>query len=218
MKSKAVWCAAALSMASVASAGVLQWQVNPDAWSTGTSSVEAIDGTTGGNMAPWVSNAYNDWAYAGITAYSQAIPVSDYGNAAANASYYTYSQAENSTLTVNMVERQALEHGDAWLVSMDDTGTPAIDSGSYASQVFYIELYDSDMNVVGRSNDYLYFDGDKLVSSNGSGTDFLSTAAFQQNAALWNGGAKFIAVPEPTSGLMVLFGAAILGLRRKRRA
>ena len=48
----------------------------------------------------------------------------------------------------------------------------------------------------------------------------MSTAEFNQNwasANAWTGGIFTpTAVPEPTSGLLLLIGAAMMGLRRKR--
>ena len=49
---------------------------------------------------------------------------------------------------------------------------------------------------------------------------YMSAAEFNQNwasAKAWTGGTFTpTAVPEPTSGLLLLIGAAMMGLRRKR--
>lgn len=144
------------------------------------------------------------WATAGIAVYGSEI--SDHTTAASSAEDYLQNQTATSTATT-LVDKQAF----------DSTYATATDVESYSGKLFYIELYDSNNKVVARSGDYLSFNNGQLVSSASGSTDnFLSTSAFMADAAIWNGGA-FVVVPEPTSGLMLLLGAAVLGLRRKRR-
>lgn len=75
---------------------------------------------------------------------------------------------------------------------------------------FYIELYKNSSKVA-------YSDVVNIATLR---TDFVKSGLSMQSIGAgtgWDGG-HFTAVPEPTSGLMLLLGAAMLGLRRKRIA
>lgn len=78
---------------------------------------------------------------------------------------------------------------------------------------FFIELL-NDGKAVGRSNSSSTLNWDGLssyISSTLGGTTVPSSS-------VWNGGTFTAAVPEPTSGLLMLFGISALALRRKRQA
>ena len=81
---------------------------------------------------------------------------------------------------------------------------------------YYIELvnYDFSANTINRV--YARSDAQSYTSLSGSITDSLSITTIA-NVTPWHGG-NYSAVPEPTSGLMLLLGAAMLGLRRKNRS
>jgi hypothetical protein len=51
----------------------------------------------------------------------------------------------------------------------------------------------------------------------GSMTTSLPTAGSLANISVWHGG-SYTAAPEPTSAILMLFGAAMLGLKRKNRS
>lgn len=75
---------------------------------------------------------------------------------------------------------------------------------------FFIELFSSDGKTVHTSE----------MVSKADLTTFISTSTFDSGwkmANAWDGGLSS-AVPEPTSGLLLLIGAAMMGLRRKRIA
>jgi len=81
----------------------------------------------------------------------------------------------------------------------------------YSNYSFYIELY-NDQTFVGRTSDgFNYSDATAYVQS--------SLAPTATPAKLWTS-INFIKVPmpspEPSSGLLMLLGCAILGLRRKK--
>ena len=85
-------------------------------------------------------------------------------------------------------------------------------SSSYSESSFWIELYNADNQLVGKSQEASYSSLDA----------YRSAAEFSSNWALasgggWSGG-TITAVPEPTSGLLMLIGAAMLGLRRRKIA
>ena len=77
----------------------------------------------------------------------------------------------------------------------------------YTTKSFYIELYDSSNNHVGGSSSVVAWnDLQDFVKANFS----VATPS--------GAGYGFTAVPEPTSGLMLLMGMAMLGLRRRKVA
>lgn len=84
------------------------------------------------------------------------------------------------------------------------------DISSYSSSNYYIALYNSQNELVGYSELLL----------NSAASDFKQSSQFAAdwgNINAWSGG-QWVAVPEPTGGLMLLLGAALLGLKRKKLA
>jgi len=82
--------------------------------------------------------------------------------------------------------------------------------------------------VYGEALQALYFSGYSTVRPNGAGTPTLVsnayssqlpinyTTTFQGSMTAGDGGGWYAGVPEPTSGVMLAFGLALLGLKRKR--
>ena len=92
------------------------------------------------------------------------------------------------------------------------------DVGTDAGYSYYVELYNSDNYVIARSAAISSIDADwSQVYQDAPMTSDLSSIP---SVSVWHAGARgaFTAVPEPTSGLMLLLGAAMLGLRRKNRS
>ena len=87
----------------------------------------------------------------------------------------------------------------------------AILSSGYTTANFYIELYSSQSSnqPVGWS---------QQVVSYAELQSFITTQGMSVKSPDGRAAYRFTAVPEPTSGLMLLLGAAMLGLRRKRIA
>lgn len=91
----------------------------------------------------------------------------------------------------------------------DGVYTSYIDTDSYsAANSFYIELYSSQNSTAPYAWSYLV--------QKSALKAFVDEASFAQVPTNMVNG--FTVVPEPTSGLMLLLGAAMLGLRRKRIA
>lgn len=99
------------------------------------------------------------------------------------------------------------------LVFADGSTIAAANIGNvndYASKYFFIELFDAAGQLVGYSDAIM---GSQLA-------DYKDTSRFTAdwaNTSAWGGvGTHFTAVPEPTGGLMILLGAGLIGLRRKK--
>lgn len=94
-------------------------------------------------------------------------------------------------------------------------GQPTLDAGTYES--FFI-LFDSDSPSAGSAK-YVVVSGaanlTKTITSTAATVTFASgnASSILNNASNWQ---SYGAVPEPTSGLLMLLGMAGLALRRKR--
>ena len=96
-----------------------------------------------------------------------------------------------------------LSEGTAW----------STDLGTYGSSdySFFVELLNnSGTSVFTQASPVSY---DSLVSSG-----YVSATALSVPAAALTGGFNGASVPEPTSGVLLLIGGAMLALRRRRRA
>ncbi|MDO5318533.1 MAG: PEP-CTERM sorting domain-containing protein [bacterium] len=103
--------------------------------------------------------------------------------------------------------------GESW-----NAGPTYANLGSYATMPevsFMIELGNWDASL-GAGNEW------QILAHSDPGTmeslkDFLDVADFDMHTTLeWTGGSY--SVPEPSSGLLILIGGALLALRRRRRA
>lgn len=96
---------------------------------------------------------------------------------------------------------------------------PFLASGTFESgYTYYIELYNGSQ-LVSRSAGT---DGGELSSSPYVYTSLAEVTSIldpQAGIQIWMpSGAGYTAVPEPTSAILMLFGAAMLGLKRKNRS
>lgn len=109
--------------------------------------------------------------------------------------------------------------GTGTTISLGETAFPMYAYAGIASTYqttgysFFIELL-NDGKAVGRSNSSSSLDWSALASYT---TSTLGNTSVPANSP-WNGGTFTTAViPEPTSGLLMLFGLSALALRRKRQ-
>lgn len=135
----------------------------------------------------------------------------------AKASYLAWqvNSTTDGIASYNMAALYATHDGDVTLLSYtqqlptDGFTTSVTIDDSYSS--FYVELYNYESSgntatSVGRSNTFTYQEISNSLAS--------SIQAAQNVVALT--GMSYTATPEPTSGLLLLMGFAMLGLKRKK--
>lgn len=83
---------------------------------------------------------------------------------------------------------------------------------------YYIELVNNSGTVIGKSSAPLTSSSADYASYVNNGTTTANLTNIPTvNLNAWHGG-SYRAVPEPTSAILMLFGAAMLGLKRKNRS
>lgn len=101
--------------------------------------------------------------------------------------------------------------GDDAFVAVSASDKPYLtDLGEYGSSSysFFVEIYNNSGEVVHTGYAVNYND---LLSSG-----YVSTSGVLTPTALASGGFNGASVPEPTSGMLLLMGGALLALRRRR--
>ena len=156
-----------------------------------------------------------NWAIAG-----KVVTESPAGSASAGrASYYTALVfAESDMAAVNT----ALEAKDyAKLQDLSLSSAQAAKSGAFAGTIsdltgstasIFTVIFDTQAAGDAISTAQNYIMSEVVTANTYSGTDAATTASF--DAAF--GESKYQAIPEPTSGLLLLLGVAGLALKRKR--
>ena len=101
------------------------------------------------------------------------------------------------------------------MVAATTAGQPTLGAGTYES--FFV-LFDSSAPTAGSSNYAVISGAANLTKTVGESTASVtfasgSQASYLNNASNWS---SYGAVPEPTSGLLMLLGMAGLALKRKR--
>lgn len=147
------------------------------------------------------SKAGTTWNYAMLYAYTGT----DASTATALTSYLFNSDGTSSTDST-YVDKNYFEDSTPAYANLGTT--------DYTGYSFYIELVnrvDSTDTGIARSD---------AISYSNLGSALQNAVEFNNNWSSINAlgaSATFTAIPEPTSGIMLLVGAAILGLRRKRQ-
>ena len=118
--------------------------------------------------------------------------------------------------------------GETSWMAVDDTTVKtqsgitqyAADISDYASSgySYYVELSNESGATVARSDSIGY--GTYEYTSYTSAAESTTVLPSAASASIWHasGTGGYTPVPEPTSGLMLLLGAAMLGLKRKNRS
>ena len=139
------------------------------------------------------------------------------GFAKADALYWQVdTSADNAAYTGDFSDAVLwTSAGDAvgGIVKEGDKAVPTLtDLGGYGSAEysFYVELYNAAGDSVYKGQSVSYTD---LMNSG-----YISTSGVLTPAVLATSGFNGASVPEPTSGLLLLVGGALLALRRRRRA
>ena len=107
--------------------------------------------------------------------------------------------------TATQLEEVASDGESPSAVALHSTDIGTYNTSSYS---FYVEMFNSSNVSVGKGATWNYNDLSKYV-----GTSFMNTTTAMTEASKFNMGS----VPEPTSGLLLLMGGAVLALRRRRR-
>ena len=95
-------------------------------------------------------------------------------------------------------------------------GAFAIDVGDYTgSASYYVEL--GNWNSASQTPFQAIAIGTTQTVDQLYDSGFISTSVLSVPTTVWHGG-PYTAVPEPTSAVLMLFGAAFLGLKRKNRS
>ena len=127
------------------------------------------------------------------------------------------TSSEGTTTYLSLYNENGVSVGGSGSISLGDTTFPMYAYASVgetyqtASYSFFIELL-NDTSVVGTSSSLAGTALTSYLTSSLGGTSVPAGTA-------WNGGTfTTAAIPEPTSGLLMLVGLAGLALRRKRMA
>lgn len=191
MKSRIIGLLAAFTIVSTASAGVLLWQV-PETSITGATDIY------GESQSINQSSGDYAWSYAML----------QYTTGDSGTGPTIEAASQNSTSLATYWRGNSLEGNQNHANASMSGRTLSSDLGPDGAN-YYIALYNSQNQLMGYSS-YLQNISDFTAASH--------------NIADWAGintgvsGGSWTAAPEPTSGVLLLLGAAVLGLRRRKVA
>ena len=159
---------------------------------------------------------------------------------AANASYLYWQVDDSSVIAYNETAPEGYTIGsDAYAMLKSDnsnasgyttygadgqvTDNKASIGSSYYSNIgtdagysYFVELYNNNGDLIARSQSINSSSGSDWTSGYAESLRTSDLASIP-SVNVWHAG-NFRAVPEPTSAILMLFGAAMLGLKRKNRS
>ena len=118
--------------------------------------------------------------------------------------------------TMKEVNYDTSTYDDATAVKVPSGNTYLVEGAFNEGYTYYIELYNSAGTLVSRSagsTSSQLSDGNYVYASAN-----VASMLNPSSVNVWHGGGAYSAVPEPTSAMLMLFGAAFLGLKRKNRS
>lgn len=170
-------------------ADYMKWMVD----SSLVSSATARSDIQGGNATVARNNLQN-YAYAALVVGNSA----DHGDAPL-VSTEIKSYVGDSAAATPLMSRDIVANGAS--IAVADIGSN--------DKYFFIELYSATGDLLG------YTTTGQTKSELSAFVETSRFAADWSTTSAWGGGG-FTAVPEPTGGLMILLGAGLIGLRRKK--
>ena len=168
-------------------------------------------------FAAFAANAaYLYWQVddAAIDTYNTTIPSSDSAYAGSGVYFKLRDSAGNYYDGVGGDTASTYDTSGVVADGKASVGGSYYSSGIDSSFSYYVEMYNSDNWLIARSASISSPSSDWTAGySDNIRTASLSTIP---SVEIWHAGG-FTAVPEPTSAILMLFGAAFLGLKRKNR-
>ena len=163
-----------------------------------------------------------DWVYADITGYK------NYDDGSANGSYWIVALTSSDTTGISVDKDGNLTLGSGMTqlktgaISDISTGFAGDVSGIAANQYLALVVYDSD--AVAGTYVGAYGIAVGQVSADASDDPPVTGTVYSNSLTAFNNDAEgyvaanigIVGVPEPTSGLLLLLGGAMLALRRRR--
>ena len=178
---------AAIAMASVTQAATIKWGSGKVTLPGATSNMTASNTT----LYFWAENIADPWGSAKVTSTGEG-DAAVYSVAATDAQTVAYKTGSATITPKSTYSKDDTAYG-AVIITYDSNGDGKIGVGDY----------------------YMTGTGSYLLEADASKTVNLAMSSWTQITASSSGGTT--PVPEPTSGLLLLVGGAMIALRRKQK-